>query len=253
MARDINRGDHIADYTGDELVLAHDGRGGPYALAITQRSAIDAARTNTGYGRWANDPRGGDAGPNSEFVLNPARRTSRLRATRNIAKGGEILVSYGSAYWLAFGPNAKLVARPAAAPRQPRREVIDLTEATAAPVSTFSSDLADAFDRACREDAAYARDLVARQRITPRDDPEEKPIVDEFIVRDGRLFHRASGCLLVPDSNTLRTMLIRECHDAATGGHWGRDKTIEQMKRRFVWSGMDKEIELYVQTCEQCL
>lgn len=251
-ARNIARGSHIADYTGDELVLTHDGVGGPYVLAMTQRSAIDAARTNTGYGRWANDPRGADTGPNSEFVLNPARRTGRLRATRNIAKGDEILVSYGPAYWRAFGPNAKLVARPAAAPRQLRKEVIDLTEATAAPVSTFSSDLADAFDKACREDAAYVRDIATRQRITPRDDPEEKPECDEFLVRDGRLFHRTSGCLLVPDSKALKTMLIRECHDAATGGHWGRDKTIEQMKRRFVWSNMDKEIELYVQTCEQC-
>ena len=251
-ARDINRGDHIADYTGDELVLNHDGVGGPYALGLTRRSAIDAARTNTGYGRWANDPRGGNAGPNSEFVLNPARRTGRLRATRNIAKGDEILVSYGPAYWRAFGPNAKLVARPAAAPRQPRKEVIDLTEATVAPISTFSSDLADAFDKACREDAAYVRDMAARQRLTPRDDPEEKPTRDECIVRDGRLFDRTHGCLVVPNDNALKTMLIRECHDAATGGHWGRDKTIEQMKRRFYWSNMDKDIELYVQTCEQC-
>ena len=103
-ARDINRGDHIADYTGDELVLTHDGVGGPYALAMTRRGAIDAARTNTGYGRWANDPRGGDAGPNSEFVLNLARRTGRLRATRNIAKGDEILVSYRAGILASIWP-----------------------------------------------------------------------------------------------------------------------------------------------------
>jgi len=79
-----------------------------------------------------------------------------------------------------------------------------------------------------------------------------QPVEDEFRMRDGRLFHRDSGCLLVPEDHALRTMLIRECHDSATGGHLGRDKTIEQMKRRFTWSKMDQDIELYVKTCEQC-
>jgi hypothetical protein len=285
--RDITRGEHIADYTGDEIQLTNERAGGPYALATTQRSAIDAARTNTGYGRWANDPRNSaqDAAAvvassrcaNAEFVINPARRTGRLRATRNITKGSEIFVSYGAAYWRAFGPHAKLVARPAAAPRarprqpaplarhqqqpqlpQPQRCVIDLTnelnsiDTVAASISTFSSALADAFDKACREDASYVRDVAARQRLVPRVDAEEKPIMDELIVRDGRLFDRVDGRLVVPNDKQLRTMLLRESHDAATGGHLGRDKTMQQMKRRFVWPKMDADIESYVLSCEQC-
>jgi len=247
-SRDFRCGEHITDYTGDELVLSHDRVGGPYALALTQRKAIDAARTNTAYGRWANDPRGSDMSANAEFVINRATGTGRLRATRAIAKGSEVLVSYGPAYWRAFGPHAKLLARPAAAPRV-QHEVIDLTAMSS---STFSSDLSDAFDKACRDDAAYAEDLGSRRSDIPQVNPEVRPVVDEFIVRDGRLFHRDSGCLLVPTDHSLRTMLIRECHDSATGGHLGRDKTIEQMKRRFTWSKMDQDIELYVKTCEQC-
>ena len=246
--RDFKRGEHITDDTGDELVLHHDREGGPYALALTKRKAIDAARTNTAYGRWANDPHGFDTSANAEFVINRATGTGRLRATSNITKGREVLVSYGPAYWRAFGPHAKLLARPAAAPRI-HREVIDLTEISA---STFSSDLADAFDKACRDDPAYAQDLIGRRSEIPPDDPEVRPVVDEFIMRDGRLFHRNSGCLLVPANIALRTMLIRECHDSATGGHLGRDKTIEQMKRRFTWSKIDQDIDLYVKTCEQC-
>jgi transposase InsO family protein len=219
--------------------------GGPYALALTKRKAIDAARTNTAYGRWANDPHGSDRNANAEFVINRATGTGRLRASSNITKGGEVLVSYGPAYWKAFGPHAKLLVRPAAA----IREVIDLTEIS---VSTFSSELAEAFDNACRNDSAYAKDLVGRRSETPQDDPEASLVVDEFVMRDGRLFHRDSGCLLVPANDALRTMLIRECHDSATGGHLGRDKTIEQMKRRFTWSKMGQDIELYVKTCEQC-
>jgi transposase InsO family protein len=257
-ARDFKQGEHIADYAGDELVLTHDRVGGEYALALTQRRAIDAARTNTGYGRYANDPHNSDLSSNAEFVINRARGTGRLRATRNVTKGSEILVSYGAAYWRAFGSHAKLPTRPAAAPRKQaaapaEREVIDLTEIS---VSTFSSELAAAFDKACKDDPAYADDLINRTSETPRDDPttedDVRRVVDEFIVRDGRLFHRVSGCLLVPADRALRTLLIRECHDSATAGHLGRDKTIEQMKRRFTWTKMDQEVELYVKTCEQC-
>ena len=252
--RDFKSGEHISDYTGDELLLTSDRVGGTYALALTQRRAVDAARTNTGYGRYANDPRGSDMSANAELVINRAKGTGRLRATRAISKGSEILCRYGPAYWRAFGRDAKVLARPAAAPRKqpaaaPEREVIDLTMVSA---STFSSELADAFEKACVSDAAYAKDVTDRDDATPMENPNWKPVADEFIVRDGRLFHRHTGCLLVPNNKALRETLIRECHDAATSGHLGRDKTVEQMQRRFTWSKMEQDIELYVKTCEHC-
>ena len=256
--RDFKKDEHISDYSGDELLLTSDKVGGPYALALTQRRAVDAARTNTGYGRFANDPRGSDLSANSELVINRAKGSGRLRATRAIAKGSEILCCYGPAYWRTFGKSAKVVVRPAAAPRkQPaaaaaaaaEREVIDLTMVSA---STFSSELADAFEKACISDAAYAKDLATRHTEAPKENPEEILGADELLVRDGRLFDRCTGCLLVPNNKALREKLIRECHDAATGGHLGRDKTVEQMQRRFTWSKMEQDIELYVKTCEHC-
>ena len=39
---------------------------------------------------------------------------------------------------------------------------------------------------------------------------------------------------------------MQECHDSPLGGHLGKDKTIEQVKRRFYWSGMDAMIQQYV-------
>jgi hypothetical protein len=235
-ARDFARGDHIADYTGDEVIPRNAGDGGPYCLTVTRRRLIDAARTNTGYGRWANDPRGTNSGPNAEFVVNVARKTGRVRATRRVRKGEEILVSYGPSYWNALGPHAKVVARPAL---QAQREVIDLTEMG---TSTFSSEIADGFDRACATDPKYSARVESGQ--------PEKP--DEWVLRDGRLFMRVGGQLCVPEDLALRTALIRECHDAATSGHLGRDKTLAQMKRRFFWHGMDKQIGEYVTTCDAC-
>jgi hypothetical protein len=37
-----------------------------------------------------------------------------------------------------------------------------------------------------------------------------------------------------------------------TSGHLGRDKTIELIKRNFIWEGMNKMIEEYVTTCDAC-
>ena len=35
-------------------------------------------------------------------------------------------------------------------------------------------------------------------------------------------------------------------------GHLGKDKTIDQVKRRFYWSRMDEEIQKYVVSCDLC-
>ena len=238
-ARDFAVGDHLADYTGDELIIRRDGDGGPYCLALTQRRAIDAAPTNTGYGRWANDPRGSGGGPNAEFVVNPARNTGRLRATARIRKGDEIFVSYGAQYWATFGRDARVVARPARQQhRAVARDVIDLT----VTVTAFTSELAAQFEAACAADAAYTARLEKGDRVER----------DELVTRDGRLFVRSSGALIVPKNDALRTRLIRECHDSATAGHLGRDKTIEQMQRRFYWLGMATRVGEYVTTCDAC-
>ncbi|MBC7563959.1 MAG: hypothetical protein H7305_13690, partial [Gemmatimonadaceae bacterium] len=182
-------------------------------------------------------------------MLNPARGTGRLRATARIPKGCEIFVSYGRGYWAAFGNHAKIIARPAPVgflPDAAAREVIDLT---AMGSSTFSSELAAEFDAACVADEAYAARLAKGDRPHADDDTTTP---DERVTRDGRLFMRGSGALCVPKCDALRTRLIRECHDSATAGHLGRDKTVEQMQRRFFWHGMTTRVGEYVTTCDAC-
>jgi len=115
--------------------------------------------------------------------------------------------------------------------------------------STFSSELAAEFDAACAADVAYAARLAEGDRMHTDDD---KTAPDELVTRDGRLFTRNSGALYVPKGDALRTRLIRECHDSATAGHLGRDKTVEQMQRRFFWHGMTTRVGEYVTTCDAC-
>ena len=69
-------------------------------------------------------------------------------------------------------------------------------------------------------------------------------------VRDELLFEDER--LVVPNDKALRTKLLAECHDSTTGAHFGRDKTLSAMKARFRWSGMAKDVEHYVATCDEC-
>ena len=37
-----------------------------------------------------------------------------------------------------------------------------------------------------------------------------------------------------------------------TGGHLGRDKTIEKIASRFFWRNMNDDIRMHVQQCDKC-
>jgi hypothetical protein len=68
----------------------------------------------------------------------------------------------------------------------------------------------------------------------------------------GGLLYHSKDRLYVPNDPSLRTRLLHECHDTPTSGHLGKDKTIDQVKRRFYWPRMDDEIHKYVTSCDSC-
>ena len=65
------------------------------------------------------------------------------------------------------------------------------------------------------------------------------------------LYYRTTR-LVIPADSALRTRILTECHDVPTSGHLGKDKTIDQVKRRFYWHGMDADITQYVTGCDSC-
>ena len=75
-ARPFAKGDKVASYTGDTIDLSDDSDGGSYVLSLTRTTGIDAARTNAGYGRWANDPRGTGRPGNAAFAVNHRTHTA---------------------------------------------------------------------------------------------------------------------------------------------------------------------------------
>jgi hypothetical protein len=106
-------------------------------------------------------------------------------------------------------------------------------------LSAATSLLCDIHD-AYQQDPAYVKAL--KQRHTRS---------DLLQVRGGYLYY-AGERLYVPASTELKTRILHECHDSPTSGHLGKDKTIEQVKRRFYWPGMDAEIARYVTSCDAC-
>ena len=58
--------------------------------------------------------------------------------------------------------------------------------------------------------------------------------------------------LFVPDTDNLRLLITQSHHDHALAGHPGIKKTIQLIKRRFNWPGLDKFVTDFVKSCPDC-
>jgi hypothetical protein len=118
----FKKGEKVAPYNGEMLNKEeYERRYGagkdtlaPYMLQITKNKFVDGIRSDSGLGRYANDPRGTayDKKKNATFTAPTKTGTfPSLTATRNIRWGEEIFVSYGKDYWpgkIADMPGYKL-------------------------------------------------------------------------------------------------------------------------------------------------
>jgi hypothetical protein len=244
----FRKGERIVLYTGDWVHLlpdaAGDAQGGPYYLQLNRQLAVDAARTNTALGRWANAPRGGrDANgrpvrPNAKLVADPSKRQGAVRALRNIAPGEEILVSYGRNYWRYFGAAANASAIEVAHALCTMATAIS-ESSLAPPTNAF----VDAVRAAAAADPAYRSVL---QSLAEDDHAAAGPIS----ARNGLLYHGAR--LVIPNDQKLRTQLLSEAHDAGTSGHTGVAATTDRLAQRVYWAGMASAVHDYVVSCDSC-
>jgi hypothetical protein len=121
-----------------------------------------------------------------------------------------------------------------AAPSAPRPSQVFIAQH-----SSTTSILLD-IHTAHAQDAEYIRLLKHRHSPTG----PLKVVRSYLYYGDNRLY--------IPNDSALKTKILQECHDSTLAGHLGTDKTIEQVKRRFYWPNMDKEIESYVTSCDAC-
>jgi hypothetical protein len=90
----------ICKYTGDLVIEQDPDYGNPYALQVKKRppTYIDASRSNTAEGRYAND--GKSVRKNNSYLLyNRKKQEGYLQSARDIQPNEEILCSYGDDYW----------------------------------------------------------------------------------------------------------------------------------------------------------
>ena len=71
---------------------------------------------------------------------------------------------------------------------------------------------------------------------------------NQFEEKGGQIFK--NNRRIIPRSQVLR--LISIFHDLPTAGHQSKDAVWEQMKQRYQWDGMYKDIADYVKICYEC-
>jgi hypothetical protein len=69
--------------------------------------------------------------------------------------------------------------------------------------------------------------------------------------RDNKIFYRGRE-LLDPADEKATTHAITQTHNRLTGGHPGPARTLDLVRRGYVWQGTRKQIERYIQNCHTC-
>ena len=63
---------------------------------------------------------------------------------------------------------------------------------------------------------------------------------------------RRGMALYVPEEHSIRQELLKRHHDEPLAGHFGVEKTIELITRKFYWPRLAKDVKEYVATCDVC-
>ena len=66
----------------------------------------------------------------------------------------------------------------------------------------------------------------------------------------GLLFHGEQ--IYVPEEESVRAELLKRHHDDVLAGHFGVERTLELIGRKYYWSGMSKDVKDYVSSCDIC-
>jgi hypothetical protein len=78
----------------------------------------------------------------------------------------------------------------------------------------------------------------------------EKESLEMWSVRDGLLYR--SGALYVPKVESICQELMRRHHDDPLAGHFGIEKTLELLQRKYYWETLKQDVKEYVSTCPVC-
>ncbi|GBG66550.1 hypothetical protein CBR_g64820 [Chara braunii] len=98
---------------------------------------------------------------------------------------------------------------------------------------------------------AYREDQFMSEIIHRFQAKDKKTYVEFELVNDMLFLEKAGNKrLCVPNSESLRSLFLGECHDATS--HFGYKKTAANLVQRFWWPTMMRDAEPYVETCQVC-
>ena len=135
-------------------------------------------------------------------------------------------------------------------------------------VSGKNNTIADALSRA-PEFYAAAIEITADENITLKEaiclDGEyqqryediKKSLEEGGLIFQGyntkdSIIYRPDGTMEVPNNSQLRLKLLEYNHDHPMAGHFGRDRTLDSLRRKWFWKGIVKDVEEYVKSCDKC-
>ncbi|KAF5470834.1 hypothetical protein F2P56_011322 [Juglans regia] len=72
---------------------------------------------------------------------------------------------------------------------------------------------------------------------------------DGFRLEDGYIFKTNKLCI---PRTSVRDFIVWEVHAGGLAGHFGRDKTIEEIERQFYWPSLKRDVAKIVSTCNTC-
>jgi hypothetical protein len=82
-------------------------------------------------------------------------------------------------------------------------------------------------------------------------DTMERGKAPDFIEDDqGTIWFKNRIC--VPDLGDLRKMILRDAHDSAYSIHPGSTKMYQDLKQRYWWYGMKRDVAAHVALCDTC-
>ncbi|GFZ15624.1 hypothetical protein Acr_25g0000330 [Actinidia rufa] len=73
--------------------------------------------------------------------------------------------------------------------------------------------------------------------------------LDDYTIREGFLFRATKLCI---PRTSVRDFLVWEIHAGDLAGHFGRDKTIEEVERQFYWPTLKRDVAKIVSQCRTC-
>ena len=77
------------------------------------------------------------------------------------------------------------------------------------------------------------------------------PSISDKVVENG-LVKEKTNEVWVPDNPSIRTFLLSEAHDTPLSGHFGTDRTLYNLRQKWRWRGMARDVDDYVSSCLRC-